>query len=96
MHDFAEDLAAILELLDSIFQELTLSNYSRRFTRQFLKLLIRHGRDDHRGEDRLQAANNMALDNLSSHVGDERFELDLTPVSTSYSSSFGSDMYLVD
>jgi hypothetical protein len=61
----------VLQLINPLLEELSLPLRARRLSSNSLNLHIRHGIDDNRREDILEAADNMAFDDLSGDVGYE-------------------------
>jgi hypothetical protein len=70
-HNRPKDLMPILQLINPLLKELPLPLRARRLSSNSLNLHIRHGINDNRREDILEAANNVAFNDLSGDVGYE-------------------------
>ena len=68
---------SILQLLDPLLQELSLSLRRQGLGGNSLNLSIRHRVDDNRREDLLEAADDMAFNDLSRYVCDKGLLRDL-------------------
>lgn len=72
-----EDFLALSQLLGLVSQEVSLALQNRRLGDHALDLGVRDVEGYHGREDVVQAANDMALDDLSGDIGDESLLLDL-------------------
>jgi hypothetical protein len=70
-HDTPENLLSRLQLRDLILQTLSLVDRSHRLRRNRLSLRIGQTTDHHGRENLLQAADDVAFDNLGGDVRDE-------------------------
>lgn len=67
----------ISQLFNPVFQKLSLPLRTQGFSSNSLNFNIRHRIDDNRREDILQAADDVAFDDLGSDIGDESLLRDL-------------------
>lgn len=73
----AQERGAFAQFVESVTQEGPPALRRHRFRRDRLDLPVIHLVDDQRREDRVQASDQVSLDHLRRHVGDEDLQLDL-------------------
>ena len=88
-HHRPQDLTTLLKLIDPILQKGTLTFCVLRLGHQALQFSIGELVHFDRFENLFKAADEVALDDLGSHIGDESFLLDLLSLSAMCSSLIG-------